>query len=315
VTTTEPATGWLDGHVVVVTGAGRGIGRGIALHAAAQGARVVVADTGADLDGRGARSEVAEQVAAAARAAGGEAVAAAVDVSDLGGAERLVALAEDEYGPVDGLVCCAGLLIQGSVTATTEAEWDAVVDSHLKGHFACTRAVVPSMTARGRGRIVYFSSKAGITGGAIQPAYATAKAGVLGLLHSMDNALGPLGIGVNAVLPGGATRMTDMIWADADGRAVPGDADLLVKSDDAAGTWRDPGNVAPFVTYLLSARADAVRGEIFAVVGYQVTHVRPHTYGPTVRRDGPWDLAGLARDVEQVLLPSVDPWSLPWPPP
>lgn len=305
--------GHLDGKVVVVTGGARGIGRAIAMRAAAEGAAVVVADLGSHVaHARDGSPAVAQQTADEIVAAGGRAVPYGADIASTEGAEGAVALARDRFGGIDGIVCCAGNLVQAEVAETADRDWDEVVRVHLRGHFACTRAAARTMIEQGRGgTILHCSSVAAVTGSADMPAYSAAKAGVLGLMVSSSRSLGRYGIRVNAILPGGATRMTDALWA------AKGEADLRgisLPSDAAEGTVRDPANVAPFVVLLLGDRLAGRTGQAFAVVGHQVTQVHLPCWGPTVRSDRPWELDDLAERVERELVPSLSPTDDTWPP-
>jgi NAD(P)-dependent dehydrogenase (short-subunit alcohol dehydrogenase family) len=169
-------------------------------------------------------------------------------------------------------------------------EWDEVIRVHLRGHFACTKAAARLMIAQKSGRILYFSSAAALSGGAEQPSYVAAKAGILGLLTSSARGLAPYGITVNCILPGAATRMTDLIWK---GR-VTGDVDLTLPSDQAPGTWRDPANVATLPLFLLTELGSQVTGQAFGVVGQQVTQVRLPTYGFTMKSETPWTLSDFS---------------------
>ena len=246
--------GALEGKVAVVTGGGRGIGRGVALRLASEGARVVVADFGGAMSrAQEPSSTPAETVAAEIRAAGGEAVAVAEDISIMGGARHAVAAALDSFGRLDAMVCAAGLFAHTPIWEVEEQEWDDVVNSHLRGHFCCTRAAAPHMMQAGAGRFVYFSSAGALVTMPDQPAYGAAKGAILALTRCNALALGPHGVTVNCVLPGGATRMTDAIYGragllsdgidDAGGQLAPGAviaAGSAIRSDRAAGTWRDP---------------------------------------------------------------------------
>ena len=304
----------LAGKVVVVTGAGRGIGRAIALLAAHEGARVVVADIGGAVDHAGdvtdgPATEVVEQITTG----GGIAAASVEDVSTSAGAARVVATAVAAYGRIDAMVCCAGILDHGEVHEISERQWNDVIAVHLGGHFACTSEASRAMIASGiAGRIVHFSSASALKAPKIQPAYAAAKAGVMALTASSAKALAVHGITVNCVLPGASTRMTDKVWADQPDRVDV--AGLSLRSEDSAGTWRDPANVAPFVIHLLRDEAATITGGAFAVVGHQVTTVLPATYGSSIVADRQWSMEALSARVPD-LLAGADVTESPWPPP
>ncbi len=179
--------GICDGRVVIVTGAGRGIGRGHALEFARQGAKVVVNDLGAEIDGRGGSTGPAGEVVDTIRSMGGEAIANGADVADWGQAEQLVASAVEAFGRLDVLVNNAGFLRDRMLANTSEEEWDAVIRVHLKGHFAPTRHAVAHWRERSKagetveGRIINTSSGAGLMGSVGQGNYSAAKAGIAGL--------------------------------------------------------------------------------------------------------------------------------------
>jgi NAD(P)-dependent dehydrogenase (short-subunit alcohol dehydrogenase family) len=200
--------GYLAGRVVVVTGGGRGIGRAIALAAAREGADVVVADYGGALHAReGASSKPADDVVAEITGAGGRAVAAAEDVSTMEGGRNVVQAAVDNFGRLDGLVCCAGLTVTKYLWEMEERDWDDVIAVHLKGHFSCAQAAARVMMPQESGSLVFIGSGA-FAGTPNMPSYATAKGGVLGFTWSTANALARFGITTNCVVPSAATRMS-----------------------------------------------------------------------------------------------------------
>jgi NAD(P)-dependent dehydrogenase (short-subunit alcohol dehydrogenase family) len=200
----------LEGRVVIVTGAGRGIGAEIANWMADDGASVVVNDLGGALDGEGTSDAPAEQVAKAIRDKGGTAVANFDSVSEWESSGRIIQTAIDNYGRVDAICSVAGILRDRMVFNMTEAEWDAVLSVHLYGAFNMVRHATPHMIRQKYGRIVLFSSGSGL-GSSGQVNYAAAKEGMVGFARSLAKELGPFGITVNAVYPGGATRMTESI--------------------------------------------------------------------------------------------------------
>jgi NAD(P)-dependent dehydrogenase (short-subunit alcohol dehydrogenase family) len=281
----------LDGRVAIVTGAGRGIGRSVALLLARQGASVVVNDLGAALDGSGSDASPAQQVVAEIGAAGGKAVANAADVSDHGAAEALIRTAIDEFGRLDVLVNVAGILRDRMVFSMTEAEWDDVIRVHLRGTFNATKFAAAhwrSLRAEsGNHRLINFTSVSGLHGAAGQPNYAAAKMGIVGFTYSCANALGKYGVTANVVSPGAATRMTD---------SVPADRRRSVTVSEAE---RSPDNVAPLVAYLASEQSGWINGRIVHARGYEVAlYNNPE---PIVRiiGTGPWDLDALAGQMER----------------
>jgi NAD(P)-dependent dehydrogenase (short-subunit alcohol dehydrogenase family) len=303
--------GYLDGKVVIVTGAGRGIGRATALAAAAEGARVVVADYGGAVDHRGDVSlAAADDVVAEIQGVGGAAVAAAEDVSTMDGGRRIVQRAVDNFGRLDGLVCCAGITVTKYLWELDERDWDDVVNTHLKGHFSCAQPAARVMMEQGSGRLVFIGSGA-MNGPPNMPSYATAKAGILGLTWSTAYALAPYGITTNCVVPSAATRMSDSIYGNAE--MLSDDVGETVRSDLAAGTYRDPANVAPTILYLLGDEAREINGQVFRAQGYEVAHLASLAWDKVMKNDGPWDVATIAERLPEELGPTLTPRPVPWP--
>ncbi|MCI0545928.1 MAG: SDR family oxidoreductase, partial [Candidatus Rokubacteria bacterium] len=258
--------GMLDGKTALVTGAGRGIGRGIAIALAGEGAKVVVNDLGASLAGDGTEKGPADQVVNEIVTAGGVAAANYGSVADFAQATAMVEQVTRAWGRIDILVNVAGILRDRMVFNMTEAEWDVVIAVHLKGTFNTTRAASVSMRQQQGGRIINMSSVSAL-GAPGQPNYAAAKAGILGLTWSTANALAKYNVTANAILPSGATRMID---STPRGREV---FEQMGKwpSELAAGTERDPDNVAPLIVFLASDAAAGVNGQAFHSFGYGYT--------------------------------------------
>ncbi|MEU3375209.1 3-oxoacyl-ACP reductase [Streptomyces sp. NPDC006711] len=257
----------LEGLSAIVTGAGRGLGRAEAVELARLGAAVVVNDFGQPgRDGSGqASAGPAEEVAAEIRAAGGRATAHTGDVADHQQARAMVDLAIETYGKLDILVNNAGILRDRMIFSMSEAEWDSVIQVHLKGHYNTTHFAAAHWRERAKaaggpvyGRVVNTSSEAFLAGSAGQPNYAAAKGGIVGLTTSTALALGKYGVTANAICPRARTRMTEDVFA---GFAEPGEGEL----DPLA-----PEHVSPLVGYLASPAAARVNGQLLVVHGGMV---------------------------------------------
>jgi NAD(P)-dependent dehydrogenase (short-subunit alcohol dehydrogenase family) len=304
----------LAGRVAVVTGAGRGIGRGVALGLAAEGAKVVVNDYGVGLDGSAPSSGPAFDVVEEIRRAGGEAVANTDSVAAWDGAARIVGAALERWGRLDALVTCAGILRDRMVFNMGEEEWDAVIAVHLKGTFNCVRHACTHMRERRYGRIVTFSSGAGLFGNPGQANYGAAKSGIAGFTRVVAKDLGRYGVTCNAIAPGAATRMTTTVTETArDLRSRAGVATPAGPRPAAsAPTMRDPEYVAPMAASLASDDAWNINGQIFHVAGGTVGVAHHPTPMRTLWKPGMWTLDELATAVPGQLMAGV---SNPAPPP
>jgi NAD(P)-dependent dehydrogenase (short-subunit alcohol dehydrogenase family) len=278
--------GLLDGRVAVVTGSGRGIGRAFALAMARAGARVVVNDVGATLDGVGTGEDPASQVCAEIDALGGQAIASHDSVTDFDGAARIVGSAIDAFGQLDILVNNAGIVRDRTLTKMTEEDFDAVLAVHLKGSFNCARHAAAVMKDAGYGRIVNITSSAGLRGNFGQTNYGAAKAALMGLTFIWALELGRAGITVNAVAPAGATRMT---------------AALFERSGAAPPPEQDPALNAPLVVFLASERAAHVNGQILGRTDFAYTLFQHPKQIAFMWRDGGWTPELVAEHFDQVL--------------
>jgi NAD(P)-dependent dehydrogenase (short-subunit alcohol dehydrogenase family) len=281
----------LDGRVAIVTGAGRGIGKSVAMLLAKQGACVVVNDLGAAVDGSGHDAGPAATVAQEIGASGGKAIANGADVSDHAAAEGLVGAAIAEFGRLDVLVNVAGILRDRMVFNMTEQEWDDVIRVHLRGTFNTTKFAAAHWRSRhdesAQNRIINFTSVSGLHGAPGQPNYAAAKMGIVGLTYSCAHSLAKYGVTVNAISPAAATRMTE---------SVPQERRRI---RTASADERSPDNVAPVVAYLASEDSGWITGRIVHSSGYEVAlYNNPE---PVIRLigSGPWDVDSLADQVER----------------
>ncbi|HEY6317167.1 MAG TPA: SDR family NAD(P)-dependent oxidoreductase [Acidimicrobiia bacterium] len=278
--------GLLDGRVAVVTGSGRGIGRAFVTAMADAGARVVVNDVGAALDGAGIGEDPATQVCEEIRAAGGEAVPNHDSVTDFEGAGRIVQQALDAFGRLDILVNNAGIVRDRTLVKMTEADFDAVLAVHLKGSFNCAHHAAGVMREAGYGRIINITSSAGLRGNFGQTNYGAAKAALMGLTFIWALELGRSGITVNAVAPAGATRMT---------------AALFERSGAAPPPEQDPALNAALVVFLASERAGHVNGQILGRTDYAYTIFQHPKQIAFMWRDGGWTPELVAEHFDQVL--------------
>lgn len=291
----------LRGKVAVVTGAGRGIGRGVALELADQGARVVVNDYGVGLDGREPSSAPAEAVVAEIRAAGGEAVANASSVAEWDGARRIIDQAMERFGRLDVVVTCAGFLRDRMVFNMSEEEWDAVVGVHLKGTFNCVRHAAPLLREQRGGRLITFSSGAGMFGNPGQANYGAAKAGISGLTKVVARDLGRYGVTANSICPVAATRMT-MTEATLKAREIRKQQGI-VREESALRQLEHlkPEDVAPLVAFLASDFAAGVNGQMFLCAGTSYSLLSLPRAEKTLYKEGRWTLDELDELVPQVL--------------
>ena len=296
-------SGVCEGRVVIVTGAGRGIGRGHALEFARQGAAGVVNDIGAALDGTGGSASPAREVADEIVAAGGAAVDNGDDVADWDGAHRLVQTALDAFGRLDVVVNNAGFVRDRMFASSGEDEWDAVVRVHLKGHFAVSRAAAAHWRDQAKAgaavdaRIVNTSSGAGLLGSVGQSAYSAAKAGIAALTLVQAAELGRYGVTANAIAPAARTRMTETVFA----------ATMAAPDDPAAFDAMAPDNVAPLVVWLGSAQSAHVTGRVFEVEGGTVSVADGWQHGPSVDKGARWDPAELGPVVDDLLAKAPAP--------
>ncbi|MDA1279133.1 MAG: SDR family oxidoreductase [Chloroflexi bacterium] len=258
----------LEGKVAIVTGAGRGIGRGIAEELAASGAKVVLNDAGVTLSGESEGRSPADEVVAGIRDVGGEAVAITESVSTFDGGGRIVQAALDSFGRLDIVVTAAGILRDRMIYNMTEDEWDAVYEVHLKGTFNVVRHAAPLFRQQRGGRVITFTSESGLVGFPGQANYGAAKSGIAGFTKVVAKDLGKYGVTANSIAPRAETRMVESIpEATRERLAANG---LFPARGEAP--WK-PEDVAPFVAFLASDYAAPVNGQVFLVYGGNVVHM------------------------------------------
>jgi NAD(P)-dependent dehydrogenase (short-subunit alcohol dehydrogenase family) len=284
----------LDGKVAVVTGAGRGIGRGIALALAAAGAKVVVNDYGVDIHGNVPTDAPANEVVTEIKKAGGQAISNGDSVAEWAAAERIIQSAVKEFGRIDILVTCAGILRDRMVFNMSEDDFDSVLAVHLKGTFNCMRHACVLMRQQKYGRIITFTSGSGLFGNPGQANYGSAKAGISGLTKVAARDLGKYGVTVNSIAPVAATRMTltDEFLKAREIRKQQG----IIREERALAQLEDlkPEDVAPVVVYLASDYAANVNGQFFLCAGGSVSLLsQPRAVKTIFKTDGAWTLDEL----------------------
>jgi NAD(P)-dependent dehydrogenase (short-subunit alcohol dehydrogenase family) len=293
--------GICDDRVVIVTGAGGGLGRAHALAFAAEGARVVVNDIGTSREGEGASTAPAQQVVDEIRAAGGEAVANTNDIADWDGAHALIETALDEFGTLDVLVNNAGFLRDRMLANMSVEEWDAVIRVHLRGHFCPLRHAAAYWKEQSKSganvdaRIINTSSGAGLMGSVGQGNYAAAKAGIVGLTLNASAEFGRYGVTANAIAPAARTRMTETVMVD------------MMKAPEVGFDAMAPENVSPLVVWLGSAESKDVTGRVFEVEGGMISVADGWQHGPKVDKGQRWEPAEVGGVVHELLVTAPAP--------
>jgi NAD(P)-dependent dehydrogenase (short-subunit alcohol dehydrogenase family) len=287
----------LKGKVAVITGAGRGIGRGHALLFAAEGAKVVVNDFGGAADGTGGAKGPADEVVEKIRKAGGEAVANYESVATPEGGENIIKTAIDNFGRLDILVNNAGVLRDRMIFNMTEEEWETVIKVHLYGTFHCTKPACVVMRQQRGGRIVNTSSTSGL-GNRGQGNYAAAKEGIAGFTRTVARDMGRYGVTCNAIRPAAATRLT-----------VSPEMEAARKKREQTGqpapafdiTSLVPEAIAPLVVFLCTDEAANINGHIFYVRAGQISLMTDPTIWRSVHKDGRWTVDELCKIIPQSL--------------
>jgi NAD(P)-dependent dehydrogenase (short-subunit alcohol dehydrogenase family) len=272
--------GFLDGKAIAVTGAGRGIGRAVALEIARHGAKVVVNDYGVAMDGKDPSSEPANEVVAEIKEAGGEAVANPNSVTEMEGGASIVQSAVDNFGRIDGVVCLAGILRERMLFNMAEEEWDPVIETHLKGTFTVFRAAAPIFRKQKSGTLLAFTSGA-FAGSVAQANYSAAKGGIVSLTRSAAAGLHKYGVTANCVAPAAKSRMSG---------EVP-----------QAFAMGEPEDVAPIVTYLLSDKARHITGQIYHINGGDIGVYNQPSVTRHMWKDGAWSAEEIADKLDTLV--------------
>lgn len=281
--------GALDGRVAIITGAGRGLGREHALLFAAEGAKIVVNDLGGANDGSGSDMTPAQQTVSDIKAMGGEAIVNTDNVADWDGSKRMIDSAIEAFGDLDILVNNAGILRDRVLVNMSEAEWDAVIQVHLKGHFAPTHHAAAYWREQAKAGItkprnlVHTSSTSGLFSNPGQANYGAAKSGIATFSQICAKELSRYNVKSNAIAPAARTRLT---------MATPGLEDVMAAKDGKFDEW-DPANVSPLVAYLASDLCE-FSGETFYVQGGQVTRVATWAMAEEIKQDDRWTVSALA---------------------
>jgi NAD(P)-dependent dehydrogenase (short-subunit alcohol dehydrogenase family) len=282
--------GALKRRVVIITGAGRGVGRGHALFFASEGAKVVVNDLGGNPDGSGSDASPAQQVVDEIIARGGEAVANHDSVSSWEGAERLVKQAVEAFGDLHAVVNNAGILRDRTIANMTEEEWDSVINVHLKGTFCVTRFAATYWRDQAKAgsqvdrSVVNTSSTSGLFGAPRQSNYGSAKSGIATFSQIASRELARYNVRVNCIAPTARTRLTENI-------------PMMAAPEDGFDAM-DPGNISPFIAYLAS-EACRINGHVFHVVGGRVNLFKPWEIVDSISKDGRWTVEELAKEADR----------------
>jgi NAD(P)-dependent dehydrogenase (short-subunit alcohol dehydrogenase family) len=293
--------GICDGRVVAITGAGRGLGRAHALAFAAEGAKVVVNDLGASLQGEGIDLSPAQEVVNEIVAAGGEAIVNGDDISDWDGAGSLVQSAIDTFGGLDTVVTNAGIVRDRMFVNMTVDDWDAVIRVHMRGTFCPVKRAVEYWRAESKagrqraGRVITTSSGAGLMGSIAQTNYSSAKAGIAAFTINIAAELGRIGVTANSIAPSARSRMTEEAFAE------------MMAPVESGFDAMDPANISPIVVWLGSEQSGHVTGRVFECAGGELSVADGWQHGTPVDKGAKWDPAELGPVVDQLLAEAPTP--------
>ncbi len=290
-----------DGRVVIITGAGRGIGRAHALEFARQGAKVVVNDLGVSSDGKGGSEGPAQEVVNEIKAMGGQALANTADITDWEQTKALVQKTIETFGGLDVVVNNAGFVRDRMFVSCAEDEWDAVIKVHLKGHFCISRHAAEYWRNQSKAgvavnaRIINTSSGAGLQGSVGQSAYSAAKGGIATLTLVQAAEMARYGVTANAIAPAARTRMTEAVFTN------------MKAPEDGGFDVNDPANIAPLVVWLGSADSKDVNGRVFEVAGGKIGVSDGWRDGPTVDKGARWNPADVGTTVRDLIAKALVP--------
>lgn len=288
----------LQDKVALVTGAGRGIGREIALQMAAQGAAVVVNDVGASVDGVGSDESPAQEVARLIRSQGGRAIANADSVAEWDSAQRMVQAAIDEFGQLDIVVNNAGILRDKIFHRMDPEAWDAVIKVHLYGSFYVSRAAAPHFRQREQGAFVHMTSTTGLIGNFGQANYGAAKLGIVALSKAIALDMARYNVRSNCISPAAFSRMTE---------TVPGLTPEQQKLQEAKQRKTRPEHIAPLAVFLASEAASEINGQIIGLRGRELYLYSQHRPVRTLHREDGWTLQSLQSQMLPAWKPSFVP--------
>src|SRR5438874_2286259 len=290
-------TGMLAGKVAIVTGGGRGIGRGVALLMASEGARVVVCDIGASLEGEGTDASPAQQVVEEIKRVGGGALASTLSITDPKNAEEIVKAALDAFGRIDILVNNAGILRDAIFHRMSFSDWTDVLAVHLNGSFNMSRACAAHFREQNSGAFVHMTSTSALVGNFGQANYMAAKYGIVGLSRAIALDMARFNVRSNCIAPFAWTRMIDSIPAQSEAE----------KRRVALFQAMTPEKIAPLAVYLASDRAEGITGQIFGVRNNEVFLFDQPRPVRTIHRSDGWTPEKLDAQLKAALSPSFTP--------